>query len=180
MMRRMILALAPALLATAAIAQPGPPHGPHGGPPTAEMTARHEAMKKQHVEDLKTILRLRPDQEPALAAFMAAHEPKKFERRLPDPGARTTPQRLDDMAKVETEMAAHHKAMRESLAKFYAALTPEQQKVFDALHRLQGHGGGHGGPRMMMHGPGHMMGGPGVMIMRRHGPSGPDGDGPDA
>jgi protein CpxP len=180
MMRRMILALAPALLATAAVAQPPPM--PHGGPPTAEMKARHEGVRKQHMEDLKTVLRLRPDQEPALAAFMAAHEPRKFERRLPDPASATTPQRLDEMAKVEAEMAAHHKAMRDALAKFYAALSPEQQKVFDALHRLQGHGGGHGGPRMMMHGRGHM-GGPGVMIMRRHGPGGPDGhedDGPDA
>jgi Spy/CpxP family protein refolding chaperone len=182
MMRRMILALAPALLATAAVAQPPPmPPMPHGGPPTAEMKARHEGMRKQHMEDLKTVLRLRPDQEPALAAFMAAHEPRKFERRLPDPGSVTTPQRLDEMAKVEAEMAAHHKAMRDALGKFYAALSPEQQKVFDALHRLQeGHGGGHGGPHMMLHGPGHMgMGGPGVMIMRRHGPGGPDGDDDD-
>ncbi|WP_331090114.1 Spy/CpxP family protein refolding chaperone [Phenylobacterium sp.] len=179
------LALAPTLLVTAAAAQPAPPRGPHGAP-QAEMKAHHEAMKKQHMEDLKTVLRLRPDQEAALAAFAASHEPKTFERRLPNPGSLTTPQRLDEMAKVEAEMAAHHKASREALAKFYAALSPDQQKVFDALHRLQGHGGGHGGRRMMVHGPGGPMGhGPGMIMMRRHGPSGPDGshdgphDGPD-
>lgn len=185
MMKPMILALAlaPTLLVTAAVAQPGPPPGPHG-PPSAEMKARHETMRRQHMEDLKTVLRLRPDQEAALAAFVASHEPKRFERRLPDPGSQTTPQRLDEMAKVEAEMAAHHKAMRDALAKFYAALSPDQQKAFDALHRLQGHGGGHGGRRVMMHGPGGHMGGhggPGVVMMRRHGPGhdGPDHDGRD-
>lgn len=184
MMRSTILALAlaPTLLVTAAVAQPAPAHGPRGER-SAEMKAHHEAMKKQHLEDLKTVLRLRPDQESALAAFTAAHEPRRFGRRLPAPGSQTTPQRLDEMAKVEAEMAAHHKASREALAKFYAALSPDQQKVFDALHRLKGHGGGHGGRRAMLHGgPGGRMGGPGMIMMRRHGPggSGPDGshDGP--
>jgi hypothetical protein len=45
----------------------------HGGPGGPEMRAMHEAMMKQHVEDLKTVLRLRPDQEAALQAFVAAH-----------------------------------------------------------------------------------------------------------
>lgn len=176
MKRRTTLALAatliaPALLTTAAVAQPAPPHGPHGAAP-AEMRAHHEAMRKQHMEDLKIVLRLRPDQEPALAAFMAAHEPKKFERRLADPGKLTTPQRLDEMAKMEAEMDAHRKASRDALAKFYAALSPDQQKVFDALHRLKGHGGPGmhrqikvGGP-MGGHGPGK------VIMMRKHGPGG--------
>jgi periplasmic protein CpxP/Spy len=182
MTRRITLALAPALLASALLAaaataqpapppRPGPQDGPHGGPPSAEMKARHEAMQKQHIEDLKTVLRLRPDQEAALAAFVASHEPRRFERKLPQPGAETTPQRLDDMARMEAEMAARHKEMREALAKFYAALSPDQQKVFDALHRLKGgHGRGH---HMMLGGPGGHgmgMGGPGVFMMRHEGP----------
>lgn len=175
MKRRIILALAPALFATTAMAQPpGPPPGP-----PAEMKAHHEAMRKQHIEDLKIVLRLRPDQEPALAAFMAAHEPRKFTRKLPAPGSLTTPQRLEEMAKVEAEMDAHQKAHREALGKFYAALSPEQQKVFDALHRLKGHGpGGHGERRFMIHGGPGGHGGPDLMMMRRHGPGGPDHDGP--
>ncbi len=181
MQRHLMLALAPAALAlaTVAVAQPAtPPSAPHGphGPPTAEMKAHHEAMRKQHAEDLKIVLRLRPDQEAALAAFLATHEPKTFERRLPAPGSMTTPQRLDEMAKVEAEMDAHHKAARDGLAKFYAALSSDQQKVFDALHRLKGHGGP-GGRRMMVHGRGgHMGGGPGAIMMRRHGPGGPHDD----
>jgi len=171
MQRHLMLVLAPAALAlaTVAVAQPaGPPSAPQGSP-SAEMKSHHQAMRRQHAEDLKTILRLRPDQEAALTAFLATHEPRKFERRLPAPGAMTTPQRLDEMAKVEDEMAAHHKAARDALAKFYAALSPDQQKVFDALHRLQGP---HGGRMEMM---GH--GGPGRFIMR-HGPGGPEGPGP--
>ena len=178
MTRRIILALAPALLATAAMAQPAPPAGPPNGahgPRPAEMKARHEAMRKQHAEDLKTILRLRPDQEAALAAFSASHEPKRFERRRSARGATTTPQRLEEMARAEAEMAAHHKAARDALATFYAALSPDQQRAFDALHRLKGHGG-HGGRRVMLHGPGSHMGGHGAVTMRRHRPDGPHED----
>ena len=185
MIRRLTLALAPALLApallvTPATAQPAPPPGhgphggPHGGPPSAEMKARHEAMQKQHVEDLKTVLRLRPDQEAALTAFVASPEPRRFERKLPAPGSQTTPQRLDEMAKADAEMAARHKETRDALAKFYAALSPDQQKVFDALQRLKGgHGGGH---RRMVRGPHGKGGGPNVFMMRRGGPGGPHDD----
>lgn len=35
-------------------------------------------------------------------------------------------------------MAAQHQRMRDALAKFYGALTPEQRQVFDALQRLKG------------------------------------------
>ncbi|MEW5684899.1 MAG: Spy/CpxP family protein refolding chaperone [Pseudomonadota bacterium] len=147
---RLALALAIAAAATGAVAQPaGPPPRP-GEAPSAEMKARHEALKKQHLEDLRTVLRLRPDQEPALAAFAASHEPKRFEMKLPEPGA-TTPQRLEAMGRHEAEMRAQHEQMRQALSKFYAALSPEQQTVFDALQRLKGPGGP--GPLMMSHGP---------------------------
>lgn len=155
-----------------ALAMAGQAQAQPGEAEPAEAQARHEAMRRQRLEDLKVVLRLRPDQEAALAAFVAAHEPRKFEHRLPDPGAMTTPQRLDLMAKHEGEMRARHEQARAALARFYAALSPEQQAVFDALHRLKGAGPARmalGGP----HGP-H-----GAMMIRRHGP----GDGahpPDA
>ena len=164
MRRRLMLALVPAALTFASLAhaQPAAPDRLHGrhGPPTAEMRARHEAMQQQRLEDLKTILRLRPDQEPALAAFMEAHKPpaRDFDRPS-EPRVLTTPQRLDEMARREAEMAARHERMRQALAKFYTALSPEQQKVFDALMRLHAsHGGPVGSHRMMM---------------RRDGPDGP-------
>jgi protein CpxP len=171
---RLTLALAIATAASAAAAQPaGPPPRP-GEPPSAEMKARHEAMRKQHLDDLRIVLRLRPDQEPALAAFIASHEPKRFEMKLPEPGA-TTPQRLEAMGRQDAEMRARHEQMRQALTGFYAALSPEQQKVFDALERLKGPGSS--GPMILPGGPGGP-GGANLMIMR-HGPMGGPGGPPD-
>lgn len=167
--------LAPIAFALAAHAQP-PQHAddPHGGPPMAEMRAMHDAMMKQHMEDMRIILRLRPDQEPALAAFLAAHQRGMMEMHGPGgagmmkgpPKAMTTPERLDEMARHESAMSAERDRQRQALAKFYAALSPEQQKGFDALQRLQQ--GGHGGPGRD--------GGPRMKRIIVHGgPGGPDG-----
>lgn len=183
MKRHLFAALGPALaLAATAHAQPAPadPHAAHG-PPGAmmgEMKAHAEAMQKQHLEDLRTILRIRPDQEAALAAFVEAHKPMMREFKGPPDGQPlTTPQRLEEMAKHDAEMAAQHERMRQALAKFYAALSPDQQKVFDALQRMHGPPRGPMGEGMMM-----MHGGPGggrqMMIMRHAAPDGPDGHEP--
>ncbi len=189
MNRRLSLILTSAVLAPAALAvamsahaQPAGDHpGGHGGPPPmAQMKAMHEAMMKQHMEDMKTILRLRPDQEPALAAFMASHHTGMKAMHGPGgmhggpgmmkgpPEPRTTPERLEQMAKHEAAMSAERDKGRQALAKFYAALSPEQQKVFDAVQRLQ-HGGkgGPDGPRMkriVIHG------GPGVPMPKHDRP----------
>jgi len=125
------------------------------GPPPADIQAMHQAHERQMAQDLRTVLRLRPDQEPALAAFMAAMAPPGMPMHAeePKPGAMnlTTPQRLDMMARHEAEMAAMAERHRRAISAFYAALTPEQQQVFDALQRMHGGLGhrGHGG--MMMH-----------------------------
>ncbi len=157
MTSRLILALAPAAmaLATFAHAQPAGPHaeGP-SGPPRAEIAARRDAMRAQHLDDLRTVLRLRPDQEPALAAFLDAHKPEA--RDLdgpPEPRMLTTPQRMDELSKRDAEMSARHKRLRDGLGAFYAALSPEQQKVFDALERLKGPPGGPGNAFGRMMGP---------------------------
>ncbi|HXA38112.1 MAG TPA: Spy/CpxP family protein refolding chaperone [Phenylobacterium sp.] len=137
----------------------------------ARMRQMREAHERQRAADLRTILRLRPDQEPALAAFLQSHERpggpgEPGERRGP-PGeaptamAMTTPQRLDEMARRDAQREALHNRRAEALRTFYAALSPEQRQVFDALQRMHGgheHGGfgrrGFAGP----HGP---MGGSG-------------------
>lgn len=142
---------------------------PAGPPQMGDMKAMHDAMKQQRMEDLKTVLRLRPDQEPALAAFLAAQGPGRMGApgHGPDhgpPKALSTPERLAEMAKHQAEMSARLEAHRQALTRFYAALTAEQQKVFDAAMRLQS--GPHGGPD-----------GPGPKIERRiimhGGPGGP-------
>jgi Spy/CpxP family protein refolding chaperone len=158
MKRTSSLAIAAALALTAvsgAMAQQPP--GPWA--PSPEMQAMREAHEKQRMADLRTVLRLRPDQEPALSAFLEAGRRSKMEgRRGPPPQgeAVTTPQRLDEMARRDAERAAEGRRRADALRTFYAALSPDQRQVFDALMRLQGphgRGGMHGG-RGGMRGPG--------------------------
>lgn len=150
--RRILQSAILATLACAVTAQAQP----SGPPAMGGMKAMHEAMSAQRAEDLKIILRLRPEQEPALAAFMAAHRPNAMMMHGPGdmqttPKALSTPERLSEMARRDAEMAAAREAQRQALARFYAILTGDQQKVFDAAMRLQGgaHGGTDGpGPRL--------------------------------
>lgn len=138
----------------------------------ARMQQMREAHERQRAADMRTILRLRPDQEAALTAFMQSHDRRgkgggSAERRGP-PGdgamAMTTPQRLDEMARRDSERDAMKKRHAEALRTFYAALSPDQRQVFDALQRMHGGGrggwgGGHSGGGM--HGPMGGHGGPG-------------------
>src|SRR5689334_15469655 len=119
----------PLALTGASLAQPAPP-APDGGEhrmrrgDPAEMAARHA----QHLRD---VLQLRADQEGALQALIAA-------MKLPE-GARerheereeglTTPQRLDRMLAHFDEMRAHMVRHAEAVKRFYAQLTPAQQKA---------------------------------------------------
>jgi hypothetical protein len=117
----------------------------------ARMQQMREAHERQRAQDLSTILRLRPDQEPALTAFLQSRKPPQGEgmkdRRGPrgEAGPMTTPQQLDDMARRDAERAAMQRRHADALRAFYAALSPEQRPVFDALQRLEHGGRGHGG-----------------------------------
>jgi periplasmic protein CpxP/Spy len=118
----------------------------------AQRMQRMEKMRAEHQAQLKAALNLKPEQEPAWNAFLA----------------RTAP------AARPAEMAKRIDATKS----FYAALTPEQQQVFDA----QSHGGmqrtgskgGHGAHHGMHHGAGMsggkmggMMGGMGCEAMAK-------------
>ncbi len=80
----------------------------------------------------------------------------------------TTPQRLDQRLALMDRRMAEFRRRAEATKAFYAALSPQQQQVFDALGRLHGmHGGwgdkGHGGMHPPMGGrraPGGWEGGP--------------------
>jgi Spy/CpxP family protein refolding chaperone len=126
--------------ATTTFAQPAP-----GAPPAAPAGA----MKRQHdpaqrAERLRAALQLRADQEPALQAFLGSMQPQgdraqiRAERQAA--AGLTTPQRLDraaaKMAQRQQAFARHADATK----RFYAALSPAQQKAFDAMHP-QGMGG---------------------------------------
>ena len=171
-----VIALSAAAGAHAQDEHRGPGLG--AGQAQARMQQMREAHERQRAQDLRTILRLRPDQEPALTAFLQSRRPPQGagmageEPRGPrsEGGPMTTPQQLDDMARREAEHAAMQRRHADALRAFYAALSPEQRQVFDALQRVEhggrGHGGwghrGFGGGRGGMGGPsgGHWGGGP--------------------
>lgn len=134
--------------ATAAFAQapaPGAPQAPHAG------MMHHQFDPAATAKRLHDTLQLTPAQEPALQAFIAAMQPTG-ELREHMKGERdqwktlTTPQRLDQMqammAQHQQQAARHADAVR----RFYAALTPTQQKAFDTMHQgMMGGRGKHGG-----------------------------------
>ena len=178
-----ISTLAVAGASQAQVPPPGPagaarPAGPRQGPP-GDFRAQIQTRLAERNKDLATVLRLRPDQMGALDAFVASQTPKRPDRapgaglqgapgQRPDRGAPlTTPQRLDRQAQRGQMMAQMMQQRAQGLRTSYAALSPDQQQVFDALTRLRDAGGmrmkmgrgGRGGP-----------GGPG-------GPAGPRGPG---
>ncbi len=133
----------------------GPPPARHGMPDPAKM---QERMAKR-AEALKAKLKLTPAQEPAWNAFTARMQPPAPPSRMErDEMAKlTTPERIDKMRAMRAERDAEMDKRADATKSFYAVLTPEQQKVFDANampHRPGGPDGhwGRGGPDGRPHG----------------------------
>lgn len=131
-------------------AQAGQPAGPREG-----RRMDPEAMAAKHAERLRAVLQLRPEQEPALKAYLAARKPAGMAGRRggrEQSAAMTTPQRLDAQRARLTERVARFDQRAAATKTFYAQLSPSQQKAFDALGSRGGKGGhrgmggrGHGG-----------------------------------
>ena len=154
----------------AATSQATPPATMHGGQMGRHDPAKMEAYLARRQADMKAKLKITPAQEGAWTAFTAAMQPPADKDARPASGQRaeldklTTPQRIDKMREIRTQRMTAMTALmdkRGDAAKaFYAALSPEQQKVFDAEHTMRGgrdgHGGGgqHGGMGGMEHGRG--------------------------
>lgn len=149
-----------ALAGPAAAQPPGPPPGMaamHGMPDHTQMQAKMAEHMAQMDKDIHTILRLRPDQEAAWRALRDAMHPTGGPDKMmmaPPTSPQTTLQHLDEMDKMAAQHQARHAKMAATLRAFYAVLSPDQQAVFDALHRMHGMDGPGGGSGMMMHGPG--------------------------
>lgn len=169
------------LSAGAATAQPAPGPGPRAEghqwhrPDPAQMAQRRAEMMQRHEQRLRDILQLRPDQEPALQALMASMKPPAGgpgAMMRPAPGAAplTTPQRLDRMQAMMAEHMAQFQQHAAAVKRFYAQLTPAQQRAFDALAPMMMRHGMHGMHRMdgMHDGPG-MRGGHGMGVGRMGG-----------
>ena len=129
--------------------------------PSGERMGRHDAAKKQAMmarrqADMKVKLNITPAQEGAWTSFTAAMQPPAHiggrytaEQRA-EFDKLTTPERIDKMRVMRTQrmtdMSAAVNKRGEATKTFYAALTPEQQKVFDTEHKKHGPPGAHGGP----------------------------------
>ncbi|MDO8278191.1 MAG: Spy/CpxP family protein refolding chaperone [Burkholderiaceae bacterium] len=151
-----------AVLATtgfAAMAQtPAPAAAGSGRPAMHERMGRadparmQERIAKRHAE-LRQKLKITATQEPAWAAFTAAMQPQAWGMRTQraEMDKLSTPERIDRMQALRATRAAQMDKRLAATKTFYAALTPEQQKTFDAEASRRGGGHkGHGG-----HGHGH-------------------------
>lgn len=142
--------------ALAAVAQPQTPPGPPQGGPGAGMMARGEGhhgrfdparmqeRMARRMAALKQKLGITAGQEGAWTAWTGAMQPPAGMKR-PEPGEMaklTTPERIDRMRAMRAERAAAMDKRADATKTFYAALTPEQKKVFDSeTARMGGRGG---------------------------------------
>ncbi len=118
-------------------------------PTQEQMHAKWGERAAQHQKKLHDMLKLTPSQESAWASFTAATRPAMREAhgQRGDWKTMPAPERMEkriDMAKQHITMMETHLA---ALNSFYAVLTPEQKKVFDAHsmgeHRMGHHMGHH-------------------------------------
>ncbi|MDB5850737.1 MAG: hypothetical protein JWP29_4489 [Rhodoferax sp.] len=131
---------------------------PHGAP--GDRMGRHDPAKMQQAmakraAELKAKLKLTPAQEPAWTTFTTSMQPPAPHARMErgDMAKLTTPERIDKMRAMRVQRDAEMDKRADAAKTFYAVLTPEQQKVFDANAMMrrpggpEGHRGRqHGGP----------------------------------
>lgn len=151
-------------LGLAAIAQtqapatpPAAPSGPHmmqgeRGPMDParmeQMRARMEERMARRLGALKQQLQITPQQEGAWTAWTSAVKSPRFQR--PDRAEfqrLSTPERIDRLRALREQRNAAMDKRLDATKSFYAALTPQQQKVFDTdgLRLVRGgRGGMHG------------------------------------
>ena len=132
----------------------GQPSGPGEGMYRHD-PAKMQAWMARRQADMKAKLKITPAQEGAWTTFTAAMQPPAHHAR-PSPEQRaefeklSTPQRIDKMRDMRMQRSAEITTAMdkrgEATKVFYAALNPDQQKVFDSEHARRGHHGGHGGP----------------------------------
>jgi protein CpxP len=106
--------------------------------------AKMQTMVDRRHAALKTQLKLTAEQEPAWTAFMASHQPpagmKDKPSAMADLAKLSTPERIDKMKELRaqhmSDMTAAMDKQGAATKAFYAALTPEQQKTFDAVPKM--------------------------------------------
>ena len=131
-------------LGSTAFAQPGPVAGPGmpQGQPQQMREHMHESMHgrmaerhARHLTELKAKLKLEPGQETAWKTFADAMQPPARSPTRLDRIAMeklTTPERIDQMLTMHAQRDADMKKRAEATKTFYASLSAEQKKTFDA------------------------------------------------
>ena len=171
--KHLALALCLAVLGLSANAQPAQPAvvAP-GAPPAAAAPgagqppmmqghmARLQQRAAQREASLKQILQITPAQEGAWSTWIASRRPSA---NMPRPqrgefAQLSTPERIDRMRTLRAARSAEMDRRGEATKAFYAALTPAQQKSFDALTAGRGWGGHRMGGEGRHGGWGHHMG----------------------
>ena len=132
-----------------------PPASMHDGQMGRHDPAKMQAFMAKRQADMKAKLKITPAQEGAWTAFTAAMQPPADRGARPGAEQRaeldklTTPQRIDKMREIRsqrmTAMTALMDKRGDAAKTFYAALSPDQQKVFDAEYKMRGGREGHGG-----------------------------------
>jgi periplasmic protein CpxP/Spy len=146
--------IAAGLLATFGLAASAqtPPPGPMGGDMPRHGMRDHmdPARMQEHMAKrqaaLKQKLQITSAQEGAWSTWTAAMKPGDFKR--PERGEMeklSTPERIDRMRAMREQHIAQMDKRAEATKAFYASLTPEQKKTFDA-ETAHGPRGGHRHP----------------------------------
>jgi periplasmic protein CpxP/Spy len=161
-LKPLLLASLLAGAAFSALAQT-PPAGPMSGPGREHRGMMHrgpmdpakmQAMVAKRQAALKETLKITAAQEGAWNAFTSIMQPsadmhkRRMEMRA-EIQKLTTPERIDKMRALRTERDAEMDKRANATKTFYAALSPEQQKVFDSRPMRGADGRGH------EHGRGH-------------------------
>ena len=123
----------------------------------AERRAKRAEMHAARQAKLADALKLTPAQQPVWQAFVASMTPPQQGERAgqrlskEQRAALTAPQRLERRIALQKQRTARMEARLSALNSLYAALSPEQRKVFDEQQQRRGgrHHRGHGGHGMM-------------------------------
>jgi hypothetical protein len=114
---------------------PGEPGGERGGDRQKLFEDRQHS-REQRLHDL---LQIKPDQETAFRAFVSSLQQSRPGRGQRQRGlgagreALTTPQRLDRQAQRLADLQQRLQKRSAAVKTFYAALTSDQRKAFDAM-----------------------------------------------
>lgn len=133
-----LLAATALTLSGAAAAQISEPPGGPPPPPGAQGPTPGAPTQADQSDRLRQALGLRPDQETALQAFIAAMTPKpgeaeRFRAEAESYQSLPTPQKLDRMIAHMDVVRAEVLARVDATKLFYGQLTPIQQHAFDNL-----------------------------------------------